>query len=381
VALSLMLVVTAGLFARTLQQAARIDAGFTTANIVLANMDVSLSGYRDQAAVDLVRRFQARVAALDGVVSVAASRMIPLQGSGFGLGRIRVPGLAGAAGDDTVDADWNVVSPEYFDTVAMRLVEGRGLRDSDDAGAPRVAIVNETFARTAWPGRPAIGQQFLHQGRGGAEVPVEVIGVAGDAKYRYISDAAEPFVFVPLAQHPVGDVTLFVRHQPGRSLEADLRAALTQVEASVPLMFVQSFEDAVAIGLTPQRLTAWISGAVGLVGVGLAALGLYGLMAFLVTQRTREIAIRMALGASAGDMQTMVLRQAGWLAAAGAAAGTALAVGVGLLLKGLLVGVPPLDLASYGVAALLFAAVLAAASWAPARRAATTAPAAALRAE
>ncbi|HUU35843.1 MAG TPA: FtsX-like permease family protein, partial [Vicinamibacterales bacterium] len=381
VALSLMLVVTASLFVRTLQQAARTDPGFTTAGIVLANVDLALSGYRGPAAAALVRRYQQRIAALNGVESVAAARMIPLQGSGFGLGRIRVPGLVGSSGDDTVEADWNVVSPEYFETVRMRLVAGRGLRPSDEAGSRPVAVVNESFARAAWPGAPAVGQRFLHQDRENHEVAVEVVGVAIDAKYRYISDAPAPFVFVPMAQQPVGDVTFFVRHRPGFSLDGDVRAAMAQVEPGVPVMFVQSFDDAVAIGLTPQRLTAWIAGLVGTLGVGLAALGLYGLMAFIVTQRTRELAIRMALGASVRDVRGLVARQAAQLAVTGVVLGAALAAGLGTLLRGLLVGVAPVDPVSYGGAALLFAAVLTAACWGPATRAATTDPSAALRAE
>jgi predicted permease len=381
VALALMLVVTAGLFVRTLQQAARIDPGFVTVDIVLANLDVSLAGYRDQAAVDLVQRFQARLQNLNGVVSVAAARMVPLQGSGFGLGRIRVPGLIDATGDDTVAADWNVVTPEYFDTVRMRIVAGRGLREADRGTGARVAVVNESFARTAWPGRPAVGQRFLQQDRDDLEVPVEVVGIAADAKYRYISEAPRPFVFVPFAQQPVGDVTFFVRHRPGQSPAGDLRAALAQVDATVPVMFVQSFDDAVAIGLTPQRLTAWVAGVVGVLGASLAALGLYGLMAFIVTQRTREIAIRMALGASVRDVRRMVGRVAARLALAGVVIGAVCSAGIATLLRSLLVGVGAVDPVSYAGAALLFAIVLGLACWGPATRAATTDPAVALRAE
>ena len=376
-----MLVVTAGLFVRTLEAAAATDPGFSTTDVTLANLDVSLSGFRGPAAVDLVQRLQTRVAGLPGVTAVAAARMIPLQGSGFGLGRLRVPGHRGPSNDDTVDADWNVVTPEYFDVVRMRIVDGRGLRAADRDGTTRVAVVNETLARTVWPGRSAVGQRLLHQQRDDAETPIEVVGVAADAKYRYISDAPEPFLFVPMAQHPIGDVTLFVGHAPGAAPDAALRAAVAQVEPSVPVMFVQSFADAVAIGLTPQRLTAWVAGSVGLAGVGLAALGLYGLMAFLVAQRTRELAIRMALGASAGRLQGQVLGQAARLGAAGAAVGLGLAAGVGALLRSLLVGVGVVDMPSASAAALLFLAVLAAASWRPARRAATTDPAGALRAE
>ncbi|MGD9904051.1 MAG: ABC transporter permease [Vicinamibacterales bacterium] len=381
VALALMLVATAGVFVRTLRAAAAVDPGLSTAGVTLANLDLSLSGFRGPAAVDLVQRLQARVAALPGVEAVAGSRMIPLQGSRFGLGRIRVAGYAGPGGDDVVDADWNVVTPEYFDVVRMPLVAGRGFTPADTAGTGGVAVVNAHFARTVWPDREAVGQRFLHRGRDERETPIEVVGVVADARYRYISDAPEPFVFVPMAQHPVGDVTLFVRHGDRPGPDEALRGAVAQVEPSLPVMFVQSFDEAVAIGLTPQRLTAWIAGGVGIVGTTLAALGLYGLMAFLVALRTREIAIRMALGASAAVVQRQVLASAAGLAGAGAVLGLALAAAVATLLRALLVGVSAIDPPSWAAALGLSAVVLAAASWRPARRAATTDPARALRSE
>ena len=378
VALSLMLVTTAGLFVRSLQAAAATDPGFTTRDIVLANVNLALSGFRGPQAVDLAERLRMRLAALPGVTAVAASRMIPLQGSGFGLGRIRVPGSDPTA---AIDADWNVVSPEYFGVVGMRIVSGRPLTAADRAGTTRVAIVNETFARTIWPGRQGVGERLLHTGNDGDDVPIEVVGVVADAKYRYITDTPEPFLFVPLAQHPTGDLTFFVRHEPGAAPDLALRAAIAQVEPSLAVMFVQSFEDAVAIGLVPQRLTAWVAGAVGTLGMALAAFGLYGLMAFLVTERTRELAIRMALGASAADARAMVLATAARLAVTGAVVGAGLAVAIGQLLRGLLVGVTAADPVSLAGAAAAFFVVLLAAAWLPARRAATTAPATALRAE
>lgn len=381
VALSLMLVVTAFLFLRTLQHATRVDPGFRVAAVTLASVNVGLSGFRDAAAVDVVERLRARLAGLNGVTSVAASRMIPLQGSGFALGRVRVPGFADALGHDTVDADWNVVSPEYFATVGMRVVDGRGFRATDRSGTVRVGIVNETFARMVWPGRPAVGQRILQEERDGVETAVEIVGVAADAKYRYLNEAPTPFLYVPLAQQPVTDVTFFVAHAGRPPTATDLRAVVAQVEPTIPILFAQSFEDAVTVGLTPQRLTAWIAGSVGTLGIGLAALGVYGLMAFVVAQRTREIAIRVALGASAAQMQTLVFGQAARLLAIGAAVGLCLAWGVGVLLRGLLVGVAPVDPLSSGLTLIVFAAVVLAASWVPARRAATTAPAAALRAE
>ena len=380
VALSLMLVVTAGLFARSLQQAARTDPGFDTGNIVLAVVDVALSGYRGPAAAALVQRFEDRLRGVEGATAVAAARMIPLQGGGFGLGRIRVPGLTGPD-DDVVPADWNVVTPDYFTTIGMRLTAGRGFRASDGGDSTPVAIVNEAFARRAWPGRSAVGRRFLHQDRGEHETEVEIVGVAADAKYRYITDASVPFVYVPMAQQPVGDVTFYVRHAPGRSPASAIRPALAQVEPSVAVMFVQPFDEAVALGLLPQRLTAWMAGVVGLAGVALAALGLYGLMAYVVTQRTREFAIRVALGASASDLRRTVGVVAARLVVMGVALGGSLATGVALALRGWLVGVGTLDPVSYGGAALLCAAALAAACWGPASRAVATDPALALRAE
>ncbi len=381
VALSLMLVATAFLFVRTLQAAAHVDVGFTTHNIDIVSVETSLSGYREQQAVALAERFQERVKSIGGVTSVAIARMIPLYGSRFGLGSLSIPGVPGQRSDGRWDADWDIVSPEYFQTIAMPIVEGRAFTAADRAGALRVVIINETFARRAWPGRSAIGQRVVQRVTETEEQPMEVVGVAKDGKYAYISDVDHNFIYVPLAQQPVSEINFYVKHADQRPIAQEVRAAFAQVEPNVPILMMQSFDDATAIGLLPQKLAAWIAGSVGVIGVFLAALGLYGLMAFLVTQRTREIAIRMALGASDGDMQSMVLKQAARLSIAGGIVGLALAGGISLLFKSLLVGVTPVDPLSFGGTALLFALVLAVACWTPARRAATTDPAVALRAE
>ena len=381
VALSLMLVVTAFLFLRSLEKAAHTDPGFETANIHLASVDVSLGGYREQQAVALAQRFTERLQGISGVESVAHARMIPLQGSGFGLGGVRVPGVTGPERDGRFDADWDIVSPGYFETIKMPIVEGRAFRESDREGAPRVAIVSETFVRQAWPGQAGVGRTFMQQISETEERAIEIVGVAKDAKYRYISSAPAPFIYVPMAQQPNSVIEFYIRHVPGRQIAPEVRSAMAQVEPGVPVLMQQSFEDAAAIGLLPQKLAAWIAGSVGTIGIFLAALGLYGLMAFLVAQRTREIAIRMALGASDRDMRSMVLKQAGSLAAIGGMIGLALAGGIGTLAQRLLVGVPPIDPIAFGGTAALFAVVLASAAWAPARRAAATDPATALRAE
>ena len=381
VALSLMLVVIAFLFVRTLQAATTIEPGFETANVQIASVDVALSGYREQAAVALAERFEERLRTIGGVTSVATARMIPLQGGGLGLGRITVPGVAGTRDDGAWEADWDIVSPDYFRTIDMGVVEGRAFTAADREGAPQVAIINATFAKKAFPGQSAIGRQLMHEVGENEVRPLEIVGVAQDAKYRYISETGRNFIYVPLRQHPNSRIEFFVKHAAGRPMAQDIRSAFAQVESNVPIVMLQSFDDATALGLLPQRLTAWVAGSVGTIGVFLAALGLYGLMAFLVTQRTREIAIRMALGASSGNMQSMVLKQAARLGAIGGIVGLVLACVIGVLAQSLLVGVPPIDPVAFGGTAALFAVVLAVAAWSPARRAAATDPATALRAE
>lgn len=381
VALSLMLVVIAFLFVRTLLAATTIDTGFETANVQIASVDVSLSGYRGQDAVALAQRYEDRLRAISGVTAVATARMVPLQGGGFGLGSISVPGVTGPEQDGSWDADWDIVSPGYFTTVEMNMVEGRAFTTADREGAPRVTVLNQTFARRLFPGRSAVGQQVMHRSGEDEVQPLTVVGVAADAKYRYVSDGPRNFVYVPLAQQAFSEFSLFVRHAAGRPVAQDIRGAMAQVEPNVPIILLQSFDDAVAVGLLPQRLTAWIAGSVGSIGIGLAALGLYGLMAFLVTQRTREIAIRMALGASEGNMRSMVMKQAAWLGITGGVIGLLLAAVIGTLAQSLLVGVAAIDPIAFAGTAVLFATVLTAACWTPAKRAAATDPATALRAE
>lgn len=380
VALSLTLVVIAMLFGRTLEAASTMDSGFRTVNVLIASVDVSLSGYRGQRAAALVEQFVERLAGIDGVTSAAAARMIPLQGGRFGLGSVRVPNAQGPREDGHWDADWDLVSPDYFRTVGMDIVDGRAFAAADRDGSPLVAIVNETFAARVWPGRSPVGQAFYQRTGPDGERPVQVVGVARDARYRYLGDPPRPFIYVPMAQQPAGQVELYVRHGD-RPVAADVRAAMAAVEPNVPIVMLQSFDDAVAVGLVPQRLAGWIAGSVGTVGLLLAALGLYGVMAFLVVQRTREIAIRMALGASGTTVRGMVMRQATWLAAVGGLLGLCLAAGAASLVRGLLVGVGPMDPVSFGATGILLPAVVLAACWAPVRRAAATDPAAALRSE
>jgi hypothetical protein len=207
--------------------------------------------------------------------------------------------------------------------------------------------------------------------------------VVRDAKYRSISERQAPFIYVPFAQQPQSQVSLYLAHDRPVDLGSSVRKAIAGVDSGLPVVLQQSLEDATMIGLLPQRIAAWVAGSVGSIGIFLAALGLYGLTAFLVAQRTREIAIRMAMGATQGQVQTMVLRQAARLGLIGGAIGLALAIGLGRVVQSLslLVNVRSGDPLTFASVLLLMGAVLLTASLFPARRAARTDPATALRAE
>jgi predicted permease len=324
------------------------------------------------------------VRAVPGVERVAHSRVIPLQSGGMGLGGVRIPGLDEEALQRLNDADWNVVSPDYFRTLEIPMTAGRAFSDEDRDGFPLVAIVNETFARTAWPGQSAVGQRFWRADGGDDEGrPLEVVGVARDAKYRSISELQAPFIYVPFAQQPDSEVSLFVATAGGPSVAPAVRQAIARVDTGLPVVLYQSMDNATTLGLLPQRIAAWVAGSVGVIGLFLAGLGLYGLTAFLVAQRTREIAIRMALGATHGQVRGMVLRQAARLGLIGGVIGLGLAAGLGQVVQSLslLVEVRATDALTFGSVALLMAAVLLVASLLPARRASRTDPAVALRTE
>jgi predicted permease len=381
VSMALLLLITAGLFLRSLQKVGSVDAGFNVKGVDTLQLDVRLAGYRDangvRAAEELIERFRV----VPGVTSVAAARMVPLQGGGFGLGRLRVPGYVGPDGRDTVDANWDVVSPGYFQTLEMPIVKGRSFTSADREGAPQVAIINELMAARLWPGREPIGQQILHQSGSAQELPLTVVGVAKQAKYRYLWESPLNFIYVPLAQHFRPEVTFYVRRAGDISQIAAMRAVVRGFDPALPVIFAQTLEDATALGLVPQQLAAWVSGSVGSVGVLLAALGLYGLTAFAVALRTREIAVRMALGATRGSVLGLVLRQSGRLAAVGAAVGLVLSLGIGVAVQSLLIGIEPIDPVTFAGATIVLTGVLLAASWAPARRASKMDPMRALRAE
>src|SRR6266508_3655569 len=372
VAFSIVLVVGAGLFVRALQRAAAMDPGFDPRGVELAALDLSLAGYTDVTGRAFAHDLVARVRTLPGVETATISAVLPLGMSRMGLGPLAVPGATPPGGREFFDADWNIVEPGYFATMKMPLVAGRDFTDTDGATAPAVVIVNETAAQRLWPGQRAIGKTLIQQTGlpgAGATRTLTVVGIARDAKYASLGDEPTTFVFVPLQQQYRSRMTIVARASHGQRLATDIRRLLASMNPNLPVVTSQTLEDFTAIGLVPQRVAASVSGSLGIVGLLLAAIGIYGVTAYMVTSRTREIGIRVALGAQRGAVVRMVLRQGMTLALIGVGVGLLLAAGASRLLGSLLFGIGPTDPIAFGGAAALFCAIGLVACYVPARRA------------
>jgi putative ABC transport system permease protein len=294
---------------------------------------------------------------------------------------------------DEPDASYVSVTPGYFAAMDVRLRRGRGLAASDHATAPRVVVVNETMARRFWPNESPIGQRIalsiesLRFDRPNAPPRLdfegaarEIVGVVADVRASAIADPAQPALYVPFAQRPVADLTLAVRTSgdPTR-LVAPLRAAVRSLDPDQPLSSWAAMSDVVAASVRQPRDRTTLLGAFALVAVLLAAIGVYGVLAYGVTERTREIGVRVALGASARDVVRLVVVGALRMTCIGVALGLVGGLAASRLLGSLLYGVGPTDAPTYVAAAVLTLAVAGLASWIPARRAAMVDPAIALR--
>jgi putative ABC transport system permease protein len=286
----------------------------------------------------------------------------------------------GATEPIRIRTDWNMVTPRYFDTVKIPVLRGRGFASTDVAGAPAVAIVNETFARRAWPDRDAVGQTLLNGPSPDNARPFLVVGVARDAKYRSLGEDAAPFIYVPMTQQYRNDVWLMIRHSGVSTIPA-VRAIVGRHNPDFPIVQTTTLSAAAAVGLTPYRLVAWLSGSVALIAIVLAAIGIYGVTAFNIAQRTKEIGVRVALGAQPGQVLRLVMRQALVVAGTGALIGVVAAALATQLLRNLLFGIRPLDTPSFSAAILILLSMAVLASLHPARRAAHLNPVVALRAE
>ena len=307
-----------------------------------------------------------------GLEAAASARVVPLTGEREG-GRAWLPDDYGD--ERAIDASQNFVTPGYFRTLGLPLIAGRNFTASDRTGAPAVAIVNETLARRAWPGETAVGKRLV---LGVSRRPIEIVGVVRDAKYRTIGEPPTPFFYVPAAQRYETVMWILIR-PTGPSAVPQVRAVIHEMDPNLPIVQAAGLAEMTAFTLFPQRVVAWLAAIVSTIGVLLAALGVYGVAAYHVNQRTREIGVRLALGALRGQLLALILLQAGRLAAIGTALGLATAALLTRLFEGMLYGVRPLDPMSFGGGAVVLGALALIASLVPAIRAASINPVDALR--
>jgi predicted permease len=384
-ALCLVSIVLAGLLMRSLRAMTTISPGFQIDRVDVASVDLSLAGYGEDRAAPATEAVRGRLAALPGVESVAAAAVVPLAGDGLGFGALRRAG--DPASEAILDADWSAITPGYLPTLGVRLVRGRNFIAADRGDAPRVAIINERFARLAWPGRDPIGQLLemgdFHAGHEKSVERLAVVGVAADAKYRWIGETPRQFIYVPLAQQPRTRPYFFLRRgaslSPTAPLEPAVRQVLREFDRRLPLVDFAPLQQYADLGLLPQRIAASVAGSLGSLALALAAMGLYGLTAFMVSSRTREIGVRIALGASRGRVIRLVVGEGLRLAAIGGTIGLVLALVATRLVSSLIVSVSPIDPVAFGTSVLTLVGVASAATYLPARRAARLDPADALR--
>ena len=387
VALSMLLVAGGGLFARSLYNLQHLDRGFDSISLVSFSVDASLSGYEQARIRQFANRLLADIRALSGVTSASLAEVAALTNN-RSRRTIEVLGYQPRERED-MNAWANKVAPDYFKTMRLPLIAGREFTERDVDGAPLVAIVNEAFARRFYGTENPIGRRF---GWSAIDDPaaIEIVGVVKDAFYESVrqgsrgSDETPMFAYAPFAQgERLSAMTFYVRVTPEAmaALPDQLRRTVRAADPSLPVFGLQSVDTTVQQSLFSERMLALLSAAFGLVATLLAALGLYGVMAYTVSRRTREIGIRIALGAERRTVLWLVLREVAFITAAGIALAVPVTVGLSGLVRSQLFGVSATDPWTMALASLVLSAVALIAGWLPARRAARVQPILALRTE
>ena len=376
VAVSLVLIVGGVLLARSLGAARAVDPGFDPAPLALVSVNLGFHGYSTDDAQQFFDRAVDRIEQLPGVTAVGLSVRMPFSPN-VHMTTVALDGRPEATPEGGFTIDNTRVSPEYFEAMDLPILEGRHFDARDTPDAVDVAIVNRTAAERFWPGEPAVGRRLRFRDQAGP--PIEIVGVVPDHKVRTLGEAPRPFIHFARSQSDAPFGTFVVRTEGDvDTAVAGARRELLALDPNVVLMEAQSYERLIAISLLPVRLGATLIGGLAGLAMLLAGLGLYGVIAFGVSRRTREIGIRMALGADRRRVLSQVLREAFWLVALGGAAGLGLAALGARALAGVL-HVPPHDPASYALAAGFLGVVTLVAAAIPARRAAGVDPLVALR--
>jgi len=373
VALCTLLLAGAGLLVRSFQRLHGMDPGFDAAHIVTFTVYPGLSGYSQERCDRLRLALLDRVRALPGVAAAASASRAVMRGSGLKI--TVLPEGQNITQADFLDTSVNTVSPEYFDTMGMRILTGRGFQDADRGAKPIRVLVNQTFARQFFPGIDPVGRRLWNS----VGTLWEIVGVASDAKYRSLREPMTP-TYYNLGSDDVFVLIVRTRMRPETIIQP-VRRELAALDPALPFIEIHTLAEEVDASAASERLTATLASLFGLLAAVLVALGIYGLLSYAVAQRRREIGIRMAVGARPRDIAQMIGRQALAMVALGVAAGLAAAWEAAPAIRSLLYGVAPADGVSLGAAAVFVLMVAALATAIPAGRATLVEPAAALRDE
>jgi predicted permease len=375
ISLSLILLIGAGLFLRSLMKLRAQDPGFDSHHVLTLSMNPAQSGYDNARARQFYREVADRVSSIPAVQSVSLARVGLATNSNWGSG-ITVEGYQPKEGDDGPNR--NAVGAGYFRTLKIPLLRGRDFSPRDTGTAPHVAIINERFAEFYFAGRDPIGK---HIGRGGDAPDYTIIGIAKDGKYSNLRQPTPRFWYIPYEQdRAIRELKLYARTTgAAEQAAADIRGAIATIDAQVPVIDVKSLDEQIDESLSRDRMIATLSGFFAALAALVAAIGLYGVMTYAVTSRTREIGIRMALGAQRHMVIQPIMRETAILAAAGVVLGTSCALALGRLVSSLLFDMAPSDQTTFITAAGLMIAIALGAGYLPARRAAQVDPTVTLR--
>jgi predicted permease len=380
VALSMLLVVGAGLFVQTLMRLGRAPLGFHPHNLLLFSVQLPEARYPKGASIPVLQMLEEELGRVPGVKDVAVSSVPLLSGNAINHTFVPEGWQRKAEGNPSVLA--NEVGLRFFMTYGIPILAGRGFEESDVRNPHKVAVVNESLARKYYPDRNPIGRTFEL----GLNHPdtIEIVGVCGDAKYHHIRKDVEPTFYEPYWQieNGVHDATFAVSSAlEGQALLPSVRDVVRQVEPNLPILDVRTQDEQIAANMRQERIFATLTSGFGLLALVLACVGIYGIMACLVVERTSEIGVRLALGAVPSQVMAMILRQASWILLAGVMAGFAVALALVRVVRSMLYGVAASDPLTFSGAALLLLLVGLGASWIPARRASGIQPVEALRHE